>query len=284
MTSARDSSSESVIQSLPVSLARNRNVSPTLLKHYAQCPHRVRLQYIEHAPQPRQYDHFLSQGRIAHDLLRFGADRRKRGMPLPQSDLLFQMANPRVPASEFRREETRHDFVEQIVRWVETGMSYLGDDVDILFIEKFQRRPFGRSATTLLFKPDIVLRRQDRDGEFIQVIDYKTGNLFEDDVVPVIARFILKPLLRELYDDPSEARVCFTHVWLEHKEHRDRDLTVEFCDYHWPEITNTIERLFAETEWKPNPTQLCKYCPYNGNGCTAYQSGVTDTRNNPLFG
>ncbi|MGI8486063.1 MAG: PD-(D/E)XK nuclease family protein [Thermomicrobiales bacterium] len=265
--------------SQPVLLTRDRNVSPTLLNHFARCPHRVRLQYIGHVSQPRQYDHSLSQGRIAHDLLKFGAEQRKRGMPLPEAEQLRRMANPRVPASEFQREKTRLDFVDQIVRWVMTGFSYLGDDIDILFIEKFQSRPLGRSTTTLLFKPDVILKREDRDGEFIQVIDYKTGRIFEDDDVPVLARFILKPMLRDLFGDPSAARVCFTYIWLEHKEHRDRDLTVEFCDYHWPNITHTIERLFAETEWKPNPTQLCNYCPYNGNVCTAYQPAAKAANN-----
>lgn len=186
------------------------------------------------------------------------------------------MANQRVPANEFPSGEARQAFVEQIVRWVITGLSYLGDDAEILFIEKFQSRPLGRSTTTLLFKPDVVLKRKDREGEFIQVIDYKTGKRFADDLVPVLVRFILKPLLRQLSPDPSEARVCFTYVWLEHKEHHDRDLTVEFCNYHWPEITNTIERLFTETVWKPNPAHLCGYCPYSGNACTAYRPGAID--------
>lgn len=87
-------------------------------------------------PQPRRYDHFLSQGLIAHDLLKFGADRRKRHMPLPDAGQLFRMANQRVPANEFPSGEARQAFVEQIVRWVITGLSYLGDDAEILFIEK----------------------------------------------------------------------------------------------------------------------------------------------------
>lgn len=68
--------------------------------------------------------------------------------------------------------------------------------------------------------------------------------------------------------DPLARRVRFTYLWLEHQATDEYDLSVEFCHQHWPRITGTIERLFAETEWRQNPSFLCNYCPYHENACT----------------
>lgn len=270
MATARESSHPHLRDG--VRLPRDRNISPTLLHHYATCPYRVRLQYIDQVPQPRRYNHHLSQGRIAHDLLRHAALCIPRNQPLPAPDQLFAMANRRVPWKEFPSPETRLGYVEQIVRWVNYGVAHLDRDAEYLVIERFRSRPFAggdpREPVTLLFRPDLVLLRGDIDGEFIEVIDYKTGTPRPDPDVPVIARFILRPLLAELSPEPSAVRVRFTYLWLEHQATDEYDLDVDFCHQHWPRITGTIERLFAETEWQPNPSFRCNYCPYHGNACT----------------
>lgn len=100
----------------PVRLNRDRTISPTLLKMYRECPYRVRLQYIEQIRLPRQYDHHLSQGIIAHNLLAMMASRMKQSMaPLDPQDLAT-LAGRRVPSQVFPTPEYHQDAVNQIVR------------------------------------------------------------------------------------------------------------------------------------------------------------------------
>jgi hypothetical protein len=258
-----------------VYLDRARSVSPTLLNRYRECPFRVRLQYIENIPEPKQDEHNLTQGRIAHDLLRFGALSLKRGAPLPTENTIFQMANKRVYPDPDLREETRLDYVRQIVRWVQAGFTYLDVDAEYLLVEQPWRRPYRQGdPLKMTFRPDIVMLRGDRDGQYVEVIDYKTGRVRPESDVPVIARFVLNDFLQEIEPRPWEMRVVFRYVWLDHAESTRYDLDPTFCSDPWRTITGTIERLFAEREWHPTPSFHCKWCPYNGNACVSFDPGI----------
>lgn len=271
----------------PVRLDRTRWLSPTLLNTYARCPHRVRLHYIDEIPEPAVYNVFLVQGTIAHSLLKHGADLLQKRHPLPDADTLHAMTLRRLDPRQFPSAEARETHAQQIVRWVMTGYRYLDPEAEFLLIERPRNRPLaapdGLSALTLMFRPDVILRRGDADGEFIEIIDYKTGSQRPDPEVGVIARYVIRPFLQQWYANPSTVRVRFTFLWLEHGQRDSYDLTVEFCEPHWETIRRKVGALLSETRWTPKPSHLCGYCPYNGNACRAYVPGVSDRQDGELF-
>ncbi|MGC4107349.1 MAG: PD-(D/E)XK nuclease family protein [Thermomicrobiales bacterium] len=252
----------------PVRLNRDRTISPTLLKTYRECPHRVRLQYIDQVDPPRQYEYHLSQGLIAHDLLAMVANRLKRGMPLPSRDEVYRLAIRRVPRSEFPTPEAHDDAVRQIVRWVETGMRYLQRDPDglIMLVERPTKRGFGPDdPLQITFRPDLVRWT----GEHLEIIDYKTGKRWLDDNVPVIARFTINAWLEREGERPWQVPTRFTWVWLDLDERDSVSLDAAFCKAPWAAVNTLVDRLFAETEWLPTPSYRCRWCPFHRIACDA---------------
>ncbi|MGC4189757.1 MAG: PD-(D/E)XK nuclease family protein [Thermomicrobiales bacterium] len=256
----------------PVRLNRDRTISPTLLKTYRECPHRVRLQYIDQVVPPRQYEHHLSQGRIAHDLLAMAANRVQHGMAVPDRAEIRNLAYRRVPRNVFPTPEAHADAVHEIVRWVETGMRHLRRDPDstILLVERPQKRAFGPDdPLQLTFRPDLVRWTADADGAFLEVIDYKTGKRWPDEHVPVVARFVINAWLEREGQRAWTVPARFTWVWLELGERDSVDLDPESCSASWRAVTSLVDRLFAETEWLPVPSMRCRWCPFHRVACHA---------------
>ncbi|MGB3329435.1 MAG: PD-(D/E)XK nuclease family protein [Thermomicrobiales bacterium] len=256
----------------PVRLNRDRTISPTLLKAFQECPHQVRLRYIDHLQTPRQYNHHLSQGRIAHDLLAMVARRMQRGIPLPTRSELHDLARRRVPHGEFPTPEAHADAVRQIVRWAETGAMYLQRDPDgqIMRIERPLTRAFGQDdPLQVSFRPDLVRWTADADGEYLEIIDYKTGKRWLADDVGVIARFVINGWLEREGNRAWQVPVRFTWVWLDRGERDSVGLDPETCTAPWQAVTAVVERLFAETAWLPTPSHRCRWCPFYRNPCRA---------------
>lgn len=69
-----------------------RWISPTALRGYSRCPHRVRLRYLDRIPEPKTFSVQLSKGRITHDLLAMSARRIVRGEGDFPDDWLYRTA------------------------------------------------------------------------------------------------------------------------------------------------------------------------------------------------
>jgi hypothetical protein len=271
-----------------VRLASDQWVSPTLLTTYETCPHRVRLQYIDRVLSPPRYDHVLVQGSIAHSLLKHVAQLIARRMPEPSSAKIYEMAIRRLQPRNFPTIDAMEGQARQIARWVQTGTAHLDREAEYLLIEKPRHRPFNsrepKSGITMIFRPDLVLQREDDAGTFIEVIDYKTGKRREESDVPVISRFILNSLLEERMPDAWQMRVRFTFLWLDIGDVETIDLDSAYCSKRWQGILQTIDRLRDETEWMPTPSILCHYCPFHKNACHAYVPRHSEDRPVLAFG
>jgi len=44
----------------------------------------------------------------------------------------------------------------------------------------------------------------------------------------------------------------------------------------WESVKRPIGALLEEREWPERPSPFCRYCPYNGNACTAYERMGSD--------
>jgi len=278
MTIANDSSSDTTLVDGPL-WPPERWISPTALRQYDHCPRRVRLTYIDQVPEPRGFNLFLAKGRIAHNLLQYSARRISRGQPVHDRDTFLAMAIHRLPPNEFPSPEERHGHAMEIVRWVTYGLDYLDRDAEYLAIERGNNRPLrvvpGLDSYRLSARPDLILLRGAPDGErYIEFIDYKTGTPRDDALVPVLTRYVSREMLKRYVRDPTTARMQFTYLWLAPRERQVVELSLDWCETVWESATEMIRNLTTDQEWRAQPTMLCRYCPYNGNPCDAFQQRV----------
>lgn len=253
---------------------RDRWISPTVLKTYAQCPKRVRLRHLDDIEPPWRYQVHLRKGTIAHNLLRDIAYQLRGGHPVIDETEIRKRASLRLPRELYPSEEAREASLGDIVRWVAFGRRYLEriPEPEWLVIENKLHRewylPRYREPHTLIAQPDVMVQQTDEDGApLIEIIDYKTGAIRPEPDPPVLMRFVARDLLAQRFGSASSARVRFTYVWLDHAEHTRIDLSVEHCTGAWPGITGQVRALAGESVWPATPSSLCRWCPYFGNIC-----------------
>jgi hypothetical protein len=256
-------------------------VSPTAIRHYTNCPHRIRLQYIEKRKSPYVYNLFLDQGNIAHTLLAEVAHRRRNNTAQRSEDEMWHRAFRRLPQHEFPSRAAHESAANEVIAWVRYGTGYLDREARILVVEKPEKRLWtwpGGSVLTITTRPDAILLRTDADGEqYVEIIDYKTGSKdYVDDVPPVTMRYVFKKLFHDISADTLSIRMQFSYVWLAHREAHTIALTPEYCESQWEQVTGVIDQLLTEREWLPQPSHLCHYCPFNGHHCDAFAAWHED--------
>ena len=252
-------------------------ISPTALKNFNRCPHRVRLRYLEKGPEPKSFSVHLCKGRITHDLLAMSAKRIVQGLGDMGDDWFYQNACRRLPRWEFPTDEARASHARNIADWVGWVLRYLDRTAVYLRVEKGEHLVLKWGSAggrlTLVTRPDLMLLRTDNDGEpFIDFIDYKTGQQQADDLVPVFMRYALTEFLRTVVADTRSIRMQFTWLWLETGEAEVTDLSLEPSLAAWATVTENVARLMAEREWPAQPSYGCHYCPYHQIVCHAFAS------------
>lgn len=263
------------IASYELTWPRQVAISPTAIRHYTTCPHRIRLQYIEKRKSPYVYNLFLDQGNIAHNLLAEVAHRRRNKLAQRSEDEMWDRTFRRLPRNEFPSRVAHESAANDVMGWVRYGISRLDEHAEILIVEKPEKRTWpwpGGSALTITTRPDAILLRTGLDGEqFVEIIDYKTGSKeYVDEIPPVTMRYVFKKLFSGISADTRSLQMQFTYVWLAHRETHEIPLTPEYCQTEWERVTGVIGQLLTEREWQPQPSHLCHYCPFNGNACTAF--------------
>lgn len=249
-------------------------ISPTALNTFGNCPYRARLTYVDRKEPPYKFSIHLHSGRVAHELLRHTATCLKNATdPLPQ-DRILDIAHHRLPRNEFPSEQAWTDQAHKLAGWVEFGKKWLlaQPAPTFLRIEQNAVRPIrlwpNVDNYTLMSRADAVLLQHDPTGApFINIVDYKTGKIREEIPPPIIMRFDLKELIHEHLGDTQTARVLFTYIWLNERQTSRIDLSAEYCESHWTEITDAARALATEQTWPATPSILCNYCPYYQNIC-----------------
>lgn len=261
----------------------DRKISPTAPKHYSTCPRRVRLRYIDCRPEPFSFNLHLVKGRVAHEILRQSAWLIARHKPVLGNEKLHSMVSQRLHPRDFLSIETMESHIADVLRWVRFGIECLDRDSEYLVIEGANNRPVTLPpisvAPTLMARSDLILLRRDQGGDpFVEFIDYKTGKPGDDEIVPVFTRYIARALLKRHLPNPTIVPMQFTFVWLDTRERQVIDLSLDYCEWAWESVKRQIEALLDEREWPERPSYLCKYCPYNGNACTASARMGSDCR------
>lgn len=248
-------------------------MSPSSLKAFGQCHFRNKLRYLQNIDPPEKWIRTFAMGNATHDALRTVANQMKLDVPIITDDQIRRGAGVKLPIPEYPSEAARNADIELILQWVRRGQRYLErlDVQEWLVIESQEYREvslFPANANyRLTAKPDLIVRRTDEDGEFIHIVDWKTGNVYPEPDVPVIQRYVTREKLQQWTGNASEARVQFSWFWLDHGYADDVDVSVEHCNHAWPDILAQMEAMATETEWKATPGWYCRFCPYYQNYC-----------------
>lgn len=248
-------------------------MSPSSLKAFSQCHYRNKLRYLQNIPAPDKWIRAFAMGNAAHDALRTIANQMRAEAPVLTDEQITRGAGMKLPIPEYPSDAARNADIELVLRWVRRGERYLQslDVQEYLLIESQEYReialPPNNAAYRLTAKPDLIVRRKNDDGEFIHIIDWKTGKPFPEIDVPVIMRYVSRDKLQQWTGNASNAEVKFSWYWLDHSQADDFDASVENCNAAWPGIVEQMQAMATETEWKATPGWYCNYCPYYQNYC-----------------
>jgi hypothetical protein len=252
---------------------------PTQLELFQQCRRRYLLKVVERRPVSEPFSPSLAKGIVAHEVLKLCGNELKATASLP-SDLRSLVAL-RLPIEEYLTDLSWNHDVDEVVDWLKFALSYIDPYATILGVELFLDRTFrpedGSAPAALGIVIDLLLLRMDeRDEKYLEVIDYKTGKRINDPAfAPVMARFALKRLIDLHLPGNTFAPVVFTELYLSTHAIRSRELTLSTCLTQWEEITRTVSAISAEEDWPPHPSPLCRWCPFNGNGCSPNSHDVS---------
>lgn len=251
-----------------------KNFSPTALKTYAECPSRVKMQYLQKLEPPYQWVRHFALGRATHNALRSIANQLKTGSELMLDEHIRQMCELEMPQKEYPSAEAREYDIGLVIGWVRRGRGWLQslEIEDWMLIEQFADRKFemfqAKVQYSVITRPDLIVKQLDDDGEpYYNVIDWKTGAVYELPDVPVIMRFALRSQLESWMGEANAANVRFTWYWLDADVRREVDVSMEHVSRQWPDIVQQMRSLALESEWKATPGRHCLYCPYYRNYC-----------------
>lgn len=252
----------------------DRWISPTVLKSYRDCARQVRLKHIDRLPETPVTRIDYTKGNATHIALKQAAERLRRGEePLSDEQVLDKVRRD-LPRSGFPSDEEWESHVRDVMRWVRRGRHYIRRPTIVDWVQV--ERPLKRSwklfhnapPVTISARPDVIVLHDD-DGElWVEIIDYKTGSKWFDEMPALVLRLVARELLDGLVGNVDDVRVRFTYLWLEHADADSIDLTAEYIDYYWRDIENSMRALAREAEWAPNPSPRCHYCPYFETTCT----------------
>jgi len=252
-----------------------RPLNPSLLKRYKDCPRRLLYQDIERRSAPYLPSLSMDLGLVAHRLLAEAARAIRDGQPLLTDDQLYSESFRRMKKRWFPSRETHESHAEDVVSWVKFGVSYIDRQAQFLAIEGEASRAFAWDPTRRLLmetRADLVLQRADAEGRpFLEIIDYKTGSKdYPDEIAPVAMAFSFMPGFRKLFGYPLSVPIQFTYVWLKHHDTLVIDMSRDYFYATWESVLQLVGNLVAERDWPEQPSNLCRYCKYNGNACTAF--------------
>lgn len=251
----------------------SRAVYPTHLRRYLECPRRCRLEYVDRVPIPDPaWDPVLEKGNVLHKLMeRHAWALWKRGQTSvdAQSFIAYKLPTVRYPTLEQRD----HD-IRQVLEWSRGALAYLTvEATEFLCVEFYKPRVWERSShpTPLRIgaKADVVVKRHDRIGPYIEIIDYKTGKNREfTGHTPLLSRIALRDLMLLHLPGGDCPRSIFTYLWLESGEIQRIELEWSYLLEQWKVVGKQINDLLAERTWPMRPSRRCRWCPYLNVACS----------------
>lgn len=260
---------------------RNKGIYPTSLRRYLECPHRCRLEYIDRIRYERPWDRAMEVGNALHKLMERVGNTLKRRQAPPPTETYRQWVETLLPEREYDDPQLRAADIDDILHWGAVGEAYINDgDAQVLIVEHYDPRrwndPGELGSVMLGAKADIVLRRRDADGPYLEILDYKTGrNRDHTEFTPLLSRIALKRHIDMALPGGAEPRVVFTYLWLRDGEVDHRWQSGDEMHNRWRDLRRILVRMVNEEAWpmRPGP-QTCRFCPYLNTECFPFRAGT----------
>jgi hypothetical protein len=230
----------------------SKSITPKALRIFGQCPRQAKFVYIDQLEARGSNNVFLTNGNVAHSLLKHQAWQARAGREFASDELIRQMALRRLHPPLYPTEEDRALYARDIARWVRYGTSHIDPAADFLKIERgysYAHRVDGDEFHQFYGRPDLVMLRADGYGEqFLEFVDYKTGKRRPDHVTPLLIRFAFTTFLKERFGSTSAIRMVFTWPWLNEQRTERIELDREYFEDQWPVVTAGFRALTGERE------------------------------------
>lgn len=262
---------------------RNKGIYPTSLRHYLECPRRARLLYVDSVPHAKPWVRALEVGNALHNVMERIANTlhgSRRPVPVPS---LRGLVHEMLPEREYDNPAERADDIDRVLEWAERGQRYITHgNPTILRVERHHPRhwndPGELGKVIIGAKADLMLRRIDREGPFVEIIDYKSGfSRRWTQFTPILSSIALNARIRAALRGERQPRVRFSYLWFAHGERERIDLTRERQMRDWQELRDILLRLVNEEDWpmRPDP-RTCAHCPYLNTACFPYRIPAAD--------
>ncbi len=253
---------------------RNRPIYPTQLRRYLECPHRCRLEYIDGITYDPVWSRPMEVGNALHKVMEDIANAlRQRHDPPPVASFRSKVANL-LPESKYDTPDDRLEDIDNVLEWAQRGQEYITDrSATMLRIEKHYPRDLtikGELGSVRLgAKADLVMLRRDHAGQYIEIIDYKTGYSQKwANFTPVLYRVAMHKTFLRILKVPKDPRSVFTYYWFAHEDIERIELTRDHMTYQWNELKRVLIRMMHEEDWPKQPDpKVCKHCPYFNTEC-----------------
>jgi hypothetical protein len=263
--------------------SRTKGIYPTSLRRYLECPRRCRLEYIDRVGYDRPWDRALEVGNALHTLMERVGNTLKRRQAPPPTVTFRPLVESLLPEREYDDPQVRAADIDDVLHWAAVGEAYINDgDAQVLIVEHYDPRRWDGSqelgSVLLGAKADVVLRRHDADGPYIEIVDYKTGqNRDHTEFTPLLSRIALKRRIDAALPGQQEPRVLFSYFWLREGEVDRRWQTRDEMTHRWRDLHRILVRMVRVEEWPMRPDhRVCRYCPYLNTACFPFRAPAGD--------
>ncbi len=253
---------------------------PSHLTTYLQCPERYLHRHVERRRVEEPFSPTLARGSAVHDALAEILETRRLGGAYPDGDGLRRVVASHLPRGPYPNATTWQTDIEGVCRQVEFALTTLGPSVRILLVERTvtytaagrtsgpnapDTFPFTLRArldllTEIPANPGIDPDGDDTGGATLVAYDWKSGGR-----VDYLQSACIYLGVRRAHPG-SRIRVA-TVLMGERRVHID-DWDRDTLRATYRTIRRAIASIRAEESWTPEPSNLCSYCAYDGNGCS----------------
>jgi hypothetical protein len=250
---------------------------PKHLNSYAQCPERYYHERVERRRVEQVPSLALARGIAVHQVFAeiagtYEAFIQTHGVPAVPSDLAA-IVERALPMAPYPDPEAWASDIKTLVAEIKNGVAYLDGAARVLATEATYQYPHGGDIQcppfVLAAKVDAILLRQTEDGRpYLDVVDWKGGASTRRDAIQELAsRIVVKHNAKRCFE-VVPAFIQNTTVHLRAGLHRSVVIDREEGRQRWSEIKRLAAGIVLAADWSPNPSPLCEWCPYFGNGCT----------------